>query len=78
MEFHDHIWNHHEKYIEISTNIPVIGSLIREIAIKISKNIVKKVNILEFHDHIWNHNEKYIQISFPLFVFPNETYHNGR
>ena len=37
MEFHDHIWNHHDKNIEISTNIPVIGSLIREIAIKISE-----------------------------------------
>ena len=33
MKFHDHIiWNYHEKYIEISTNIPVIASLIREIA----------------------------------------------
>ena len=28
-EFHDHIWNHCEKYIEISTNMPAIGSLIR-------------------------------------------------
>ena len=27
------IWNHHEKCIQISTNIPVIGSLIREIAV---------------------------------------------
>ena len=27
-EFHDHIWNHHEKYIEMSTYKPVIGSLI--------------------------------------------------
>ena len=37
LEFHDHIWNHHEKYIEISTNIPGIGSLIYEIAVKISE-----------------------------------------
>ena len=25
VEFHDHIWNHHEKYINISINIPGIG-----------------------------------------------------
>ena len=31
MEFHDHTWNHHEKYIQKSTNMPGIGSLIREI-----------------------------------------------
>ena len=36
-EFHDHIWNQHEKYIEISTNIPSIGSLISEIAVTISE-----------------------------------------
>ena len=36
-EFHNHIWNHHEKYIEISTNIPGIGSLIHEIAVKMSE-----------------------------------------
>ena len=35
LEFHDHIWSHHVKYIERSTNIPVIGSLILEIAVKI-------------------------------------------
>ena len=28
-KFYDHIWDHHEKYIQISTNIPGIGSLIR-------------------------------------------------
>ena len=33
MEFHDHIWNHHEKCIQINTNMPGIGSLIREIAV---------------------------------------------
>ena len=26
LEFHDHIWNHHEKCIQISTNMPGIGS----------------------------------------------------
>ena len=34
-EFQNHIWNHYEKYIEISTNMPAIGSLICEIIIKI-------------------------------------------
>ena len=37
VEFHGHIWNHHEKYIQISTNIPGIGSVIREIDVKISE-----------------------------------------
>ena len=36
LEFHGHIWNHHEKYIQQSTNMPGIGSLIREIDITIS------------------------------------------
>ena len=31
IEFHDHIWNHHEKCIQISTNMPSIGSVICEI-----------------------------------------------
>ena len=38
VEFHDHIWNHHEKYIQISTNMPGIGSLIREIDVEISES----------------------------------------
>ena len=37
VEFHDHTWNHHEKCIEISTNMPGIGSLIREIDFNISE-----------------------------------------
>ena len=37
LELHDHIWNHHEKCIEISTNMPGIGSLIREIDFNISE-----------------------------------------
>ena len=37
LEFHDHIWNHHEKCIKISTNMPGIGSLIHEIDINISE-----------------------------------------
>ena len=28
VEFHDHIWKNHEKCIKISTNMPVIVSLI--------------------------------------------------
>ena len=39
VQCHHHIWNHHEKYIEISTNIPVIGSLICEITVKVSENM---------------------------------------
>ena len=31
VEFHDHIWNHHEKCNQKSTNMPGIGSLICEI-----------------------------------------------
>ena len=37
MEFHDHIRNHDEKCIQISTNMPGIGSLFREIAVDISE-----------------------------------------
>ena len=37
LEFHDHIWNHHEKCIQKSTNMPIIGSLIREIDVHILK-----------------------------------------
>ena len=37
VEFHDHIWNQHEKCIQISTNMPDIGSLIPEIHVKITK-----------------------------------------
>ena len=37
MEFHDHIWNQHDKCIQISTNMPVIGSQIREIAVTMSE-----------------------------------------
>ena len=44
LEFHDHIRNHHEKCIEISTNMPGIGSLIHEIDVNISKS--KKANLL--------------------------------
>ena len=37
MKFHRHIWSHHAKWIEISTNMPGIGSLIREIHVKIEE-----------------------------------------
>ena len=42
MEYHDHIWNHHEKCIQISTNMPGIGSENREIAVKISETSESK------------------------------------
>ena len=31
VEFHDHIWNHHKKCIQISANMPSIGLVIPEI-----------------------------------------------
>ena len=31
VECHDHIWNHHDKCIQISTNMPSIGLAIPEI-----------------------------------------------
>ena len=37
LEFHDHIWNHHEICIQISTNMPGIGSLNCEIDVNISE-----------------------------------------
>ena len=37
VEFHYHILNHHEKCIKISTNMPSIGLVIREITVKFKK-----------------------------------------
>ena len=39
VEFHDHkiIWSHHEKCIQKSTNMPGVGSLIREIDNNVSE-----------------------------------------
>ena len=37
LEFGGYIWNHQKKHIEISTHMPGIGSLIREIAVEISE-----------------------------------------
>ena len=31
VEFHDHIWNHHKKCLQISTNMPSFGLIIPEI-----------------------------------------------
>ena len=31
MELYDYIWNHHEKCIQINTNMPSIGLVIHEI-----------------------------------------------
>ena len=46
LEFRNHIWNHHEKCIQISTNMPGIGSLIREIHIQISEFERAKILVL--------------------------------
>ena len=46
-EFHDHIWNHNVKCIQISTNMPCIGSLIREIAVKMSEMLEIKINFAQ-------------------------------
>ena len=37
MEFHDHLWNHHDKCIQKSTNMHGIDSLFREIDVNISE-----------------------------------------
>ena len=42
-EFCDYIWNHHKKFKQISTNMPGIGSIIRELDVKMSE-IWKKQN----------------------------------
>ena len=38
LEFSDDIWTQYEKCIQISTNMPGIGLLIREIHVKVTKN----------------------------------------
>ena len=47
LEFHDHIWNHHEKYIQKNANMPGIGSLIREIDVKMSEIWERKHNCVQ-------------------------------
>ena len=37
LEFGHYIWNPYEKYIQKSSNMPGIGSLIRELDVKISE-----------------------------------------
>ena len=34
LKYLSHIWTHHEKYIQMSTNMPGIGLVIRKIAIE--------------------------------------------
>ena len=43
VEFHYHIWNHHEKCIKISTNMPSIGSVIRELTFEITEFCFVKI-----------------------------------
>ena len=42
VDFHYHIRNHHEKCIQLSTNMPGIGSVIREIDVNISEMFERK------------------------------------
>ena len=42
-EFHDHIWNHQEKCIQMSTNMTGIGSLIRSNSKKFER-ILRNLN----------------------------------
>ena len=44
LEFSDYIWNHHEKCIQISTNMPGIGLLIREIHVNMAYIWARKTN----------------------------------
>ena len=47
VEFYYHIWNHHEKYIEISTNMPCIALVIPEITCEMLKWWENKYNFAE-------------------------------
>ena len=44
LEFHDHIWKHHEKCIQKSTNMPGTGSIFCEMGFEI-ENILRKERI---------------------------------
>ena len=44
LEFRDYIWNHHEKCIQISTNMPSIGLVIPEIVFKFEEFSLVKIN----------------------------------
>ena len=46
VEFHDYIWNHHKKCIQISTNMPSIGFVIPEITCEMLEFGGKKPTIL--------------------------------
>ena len=45
-EFGDYIWNHHTKYIQISTNMPAIGSVIHKIDGKNQNKLTKVKRLL--------------------------------
>ena len=51
VKFHDNSWHHHEKYIKISTNMPNMCSLIREIAVQECKK-AKILFLSETHAHV--------------------------
>ena len=46
LEFGYYIWNPYEKYIQKSPNMPGIGPLIREIDVKIVRNLIKANKLL--------------------------------
>ena len=47
VEFHDHILNHHEKCIQISTNMPSIGLVIPEITCEMLEFLENKHNFAQ-------------------------------
>ena len=46
VECHDYIWNHHEKYNQISTNMASIGSVILKIAFEMLEYFEKTGTVL--------------------------------
>ena len=63
------ICNHHGKYIQISTNIPCIGLVIREIAVEILTNLRKQTNILYGMVSVKNHENGYRLSRFFSIVY---------
>ena len=49
VEFHDHIWNHNEKCIQLSTNMPSIGLVIPEITCEMLEFLENKHNFAQWN-----------------------------
>ena len=71
LEFHDHIWNRHGKFIQKSTNMPGIGSLICEIDVNISEIWESKHNFAWYNQRalskriaLWR--KKVYIVGFPI------------